>query len=274
MLSRGARLVCMRTSFCTTAALALIISSSIGASPARAQTGVLPMIDHVHLGVPDPAKAVEWYRAQFKGEPMKEAAERLLFGKTRLIFQRNEKALPSAGGSVDHLGFSVPDIDAALKSLEAAGAKITQPVKEVNGLFKLAFIEDPWGTRLEIVQDPEFPGLHHLHLRGADPSAVLAWYQQQFPAGVAGKLKDRIDGLNFGGVWLLVARGEAAPSRGRSIDHIGFRPANVDAFVAGAKTRNVTVTTEPRPLTLSDGTTVRLAFIEGPEGIRIELVQR
>jgi hypothetical protein len=103
---------------------------------------------------------------------------------------------------------------------------------------------------------------------------VLAWYHEQFPAGVVGKLKDRLDGINFGGVWLLVSRGEAAPSRGRSIDHIGFRPVNVDGFVAAAKTRNIVVATEPRPLTLSDGTTVRLAFIEGPESIRIELVQR
>lgn len=34
------------------------------------------------------------------------------------------------------------------------------------------------------------------------------------------------------------------------------------------------VSTEPRPLTLPSGTTMRLAFIEGPDGVRIELVQR
>jgi hypothetical protein len=49
---------------------------------------------------------------------------------------------------------------------------------------------------------------------------------------------------------------------------------NVDTFVAAAKTRSVTVTTEPRPLTLKDGATIRLAFIESPDGVRIELVQR
>lgn len=254
--------------------LAILGAVTFSAHPVSAQTDVLPVIDHVHLAAPDQAQAVEWYRQHFGGEPMKEGTERLLFGKTRVIFQRSDKAIPSAGGSVDHIGFSVPDIDATIKGLEAAGAKITQPVKEVNGLFKLAFIEDPWGTRIEVVQDPEFPGLHHIHLRGTDPAAVLAWYKQQFPAGVTGRLKDRIDGLNYGGVWVLAARGEAAPSRGRSIDHIGFRPVNVDGFVAAAKTRSVTVTTEPRPLTLTDGTTIRLAFIEGPEGVRIELVQR
>jgi hypothetical protein len=38
--------------------------------------------------------------------------------------------------------------------------------------------------------------------------------------------------------------------------------------------KNVKVLTEPRPLTLPGGTTMRLAFIEGPDGVRLELVQR
>jgi hypothetical protein len=40
------------------------------------------------------------------------------------------------------------------------------------------------------------------------------------------------------------------------------------------KTKSVKVTTEPRPLVLPSGTAMRLAFIEGPGGVRIELVQR
>ena len=32
----------------------------------------------------------------------------------------------------------------------AAGAKIVTPARDVEGLFKLGFVEDPWGTRLEI----------------------------------------------------------------------------------------------------------------------------
>jgi hypothetical protein len=36
----------------------------------------------------------------------------------------------------------------------------------------------------------------------------------------------------------------------------------------------VTIKTEPRPLTLASGVSMRLSFIESPEGGRIELVQR
>lgn len=238
-----------------------------------AQTGFANMVDHIHLAVPDQAKGVEWYRKHFGGQPMTEGPDRLMFGETRVLFQRNEKARPSAGTVVDHIGFSVKDLDAALKDLQADGAKVTTPAREVAGLFKLAFIDDPWGVRIEVVQDPAKLGLHHIHLRGPDPAAALAWYTDKF-GGTIGKLKDRIDGINYGGVWILAQKGEATPSAGTAIDHIGFRPLNVDSAVAGLKTKNVKVTTEPRPLTLPSGTSMRLAFIEGLDGVRIELVQR
>lgn len=253
--------------FC--AAVLMVCSTQVSA-----QTGFANMIDHIHLAVPDQGKAVEWYQKQFGGKPTTEAPDRLMFGDTRIIFQKNEKATPSAGSVVDHIGFSVPDLDAAMKSLEAAGAKVTTPARDVPGLFKLAFVDDPWGIRLEIVQDTAKLGLHHIHLRGPDPAATLAWYTDKIGGGTAGKLKDRIDGLNYGGVWVLAQKGEATPSQGTAIDHIGFRPMNVDNAVTGLKAKNVKVTTEPRPLTLPSGVSMRLAFIEGLDAVRIELVQR
>jgi catechol 2,3-dioxygenase-like lactoylglutathione lyase family enzyme len=244
-----------------------------GPAQASAQTGFANMVDHLHLAVPDQAKAVAWYQKHFGGQPTKEGEERLMLGETRLIFQKNDKPTPSSGSVLDHIGFSVTDLDATMKALEADGAKVTTPARDVPGLFRLAFVDDPWGTRLEIVQDAAKLGLHHVHLRAPNPETALAWYASTF-GGTIGKFKDRIDGLNYGGVWLLAQKGDAAPSAGHAIDHIGFRPLNVDNAVAGLKTKNVKVTTEPRPLTLPSGTSMRLAFIEGPDGVRIELVQR
>jgi lactoylglutathione lyase len=238
-----------------------------------AQTGFANMVDHIHLAAPDPMKAAEWYRKNLGGQPTTEGTDRLMFGETRVIFQRNEKPMPSAGSVVDHIGFSVKDVDAAMKSMEADGAKIEGPAREVAGLFKLGFLVDPFGTRLEIVQDPAKLGLHHIHLRGPDPNASLAWYVDKFGGSIS-KMKDRLDGINYGGVWLLATKGDATPSAGHAIDHIGFRPLNVDNAVATLKTKNVKVTTEPRPLTLPSGATMRLAFIEGIDSVRIELVQR
>ena len=177
------------------------------AAVAAAQTQVMPILDHIHLNVPDQAKAVEWYQKNFGGSPMTEAPDRLMFGDTRLIFLKNDKGQPSTGSALDHLGFSFADLDAKMKEFEAAGVKVVTPVRDVPGLFKLGYIEDPWGTRIEVVQDSEKLGLHHVHLRGPDPAAILAFYKEKF-AGDTAKLKDRLDGVRLTGVWLLVQRGE------------------------------------------------------------------
>lgn len=241
--------------------------------PAAAAQGYRPIVDHVHLAAPDPSAAVAWYQKYFGGQTMAEAADRLLIGEVRVIFSKREKAQPSAGSAVDHIGFSVADVSASMKAFEADGVKIVTPPRDVPGLFPLAFIEDPWGTKIEVVQDSARLGVHHIHLRGTDPAAMLAWYSAQF-GGRVDKLKGRIDGIDMGGVWILAQRGDAVPSQGHSIDHIGFRPINVDAAVAELKARNVKVTTEPRPLTFANGVTARIAFAEAPDGVRIELVQR
>jgi catechol 2,3-dioxygenase-like lactoylglutathione lyase family enzyme len=243
------------------------------ASPAAAQTPMLPVLDHIHLNVPDQAKAVEWYQKNFGGQPMTESADRLMLGETRLIFLRNASGEPSVGSALDHIGFSFADLDAKMKELEAAGVKVVTPVRDVAGLFKLAFIEDPWGTRIELVQDPDTLGLHHVHLRAPDTAAALAWYKEKL-GGESGKLKDRIDGLKYSGVWLLAQRGDATPSAGHAIDHIGWRTMNLNAKTAELKVQDVKVTTEPTPLRLASGTTLSYAYIEGPAGAKIELVQR
>src|SRR5439155_5547345 len=141
---------------------------------AIAQTPILPILDHIHLNVPDQAKAVEWYQKNLGGQPMTEAPDRLMLGDTRLIFLRNANGQPSTGSALDHIGFSFADLDAKMKDLEAAGVKIVTPVREVAGLFKLGFIEDPWGTRIELVQDPEKLGLHPGPLPAPRPAGAAA----------------------------------------------------------------------------------------------------
>jgi catechol 2,3-dioxygenase-like lactoylglutathione lyase family enzyme len=239
----------------------------------HAQTPILPVLDHIHLLVPDQAKGVDWYQKAFGGEKMTEAPDRLMMGQTRLIFLRNEKGQPSEGSAIDHIGFTALDVDAKVKELEAAGAKVLTAARDVPGLFRLAFVQDPWGTKLEIAQLSNTPGLDHVHLRAPDPAQVLAWYKDKF-GGESAKLKDRIDGLKYGNMWLLVQRGDAVPSDGRAVDHIGFRTTDLAAKTTEFKAQGVKYTTEPRPLKLPSGVVVTYAYLEGPAGAKIELVQR
>ena len=243
-----------------------------------AQTATFPY-DHIHLNVPDAAAASDWYEKNFGGKRITEAPNRIMFGSTRFMFLIKKDALPSAGGAIDHVGFSVPDLDAKMKEWQAAGVKITSPARDVPGLFKLAFIEDPWGTRIEVVQDPELLGLHHLHLRNPNPDEGFAWLMDKF-GGKKMPLKNRIDGIRydadgFSSVWILITKGEAEPSTGRAIDHIGWRSVGpLKDTIDGLRAKKVEVETEPRPLTLPNGPAINFSYVAGPAGARIELVER
>jgi len=248
--------------------LAIIAIPSLSA----AQTGFDDLIDHIHLAAPDQAKAVAWYHTHFGAALTPEGTDRAMLGQTRLIFQKSEMPKPSQGSVLGLIGFSVADVDATVKSLQSDGGRVVMMPMMMRGM-KMADVADPWGTLIEVVQDPGKVGLHHIELVATDPSAMLAWFGDTF-GGKVSKTPDGRDGISYGGVWLVARRGDGEPSAGHAIDHIGFRPMNVDSSVSAMKARNVKVTTEPRPLVLPSGTAMRLAFIEGPAGVRIELVQR
>jgi hypothetical protein len=59
-------------------------------------------------------------------------------------------------------------------------------------------------------------------------------------------------------------------SRGRVIDHLGFSVEDLDATLRRLRAEGVKVTAEPRSLADAQ---LRLAFIEGPDRIAIELIQ-
>jgi catechol 2,3-dioxygenase-like lactoylglutathione lyase family enzyme len=244
----------------------------------QAQAPTAPY-DHVHLAVPDPPAAAAWYEKHFGGRRLSEGPDRLMFGSTRFTFLKNEKPQPSAGSVVDHVGFSVPNIEATMKSLESAGVKVVTPTRDVPGLFKLSFVEDPWGTRIEVVEDPELLGLHHLHLRAPDPEALMTWLLAKF-GGARAQLKGRLAAVKysapgFSDMWVLVQKGDATPSEGHAIDHVSWRSTGPLAkMVDGLRAGGVPVTVEPREAKLPNGPAITVAFVTGPGGLKIELVER
>ncbi len=258
-------------------AVALTVAALACSTNATAQT--LPY-DHIHLNVPNPADAANWYEKNFGGRRITEAPDRIMYGAVRLMFLRKTTpTAPSSGSVIDHIGFSFADLDAKMKELEANGVKVVTPVRDVPGLFKLGFVEDPWGTRIEVVQDQELLGLHHMHLRSPNPEAMLTWLQEKF-GGERKQLKGRLDAMfyrapGFTDVWILVQRGESTPSLGAAIDHIGWRSTGPLAdTINGLRAKGVTVTSEPRPLPLPNGPTINFSYVAGPDGARIELVER
>ena len=252
-------------------ALALAICA-----PAQAQNKW--SYDHVHLLATDPQLGLDWYIKNMDGKPCddegvvvpREKASRVLIGDMMFLFIKNDMPKPSAGSVADSVGISFADVAGKVKALEAAGTKVVNPVRDIANVWKRALVEDPWGTRLELIQDPANLGFHHVALRVADPEATMKWYMDAF-GGTKGKMKG-FDGVQYGKMWVLVTKAAEAtqPSQGHAIDHLGFRPTSMDAAAPELKAKGVKFTIEPRT-NPSNGH--KIAYVEDPNGTRIELVQ-
>lgn len=234
--------------------------------------------DHVHLAVSDPEKAEAWYTANLNGT-VGENPGRVSFEPwanraplpVQVIFLKVDSPKPSEGSVISALGFVVAGLDAKVKALEAAGATVRQPVEDVRGLWKHAVVVDPFGVNLDLIENGERPGFHHITLGVANPDATIAWFLRAF-GGERTKLGGRLDAVKYGSTYLIVTKAQAAtPSRARAIDHLGFGPRNMDATAADLKAKGVAFTAEPAAKPNQFGH--RTAYVEDPNGIRIELVE-
>ena len=235
--------------------------------------GAEAVYHHVHLAADNPEAAAQWYIRHMGCEVMRDRADRCQFGTMYLFFRPGPAEGGSDGSAVNHIGLSFADLAAKMQELEAAGVTIVTPLREVPGLFKLAFVEDPWGTRIEVVEDPASLGFHHVHLRSANPEATLTWYHTLL-GGQRAMLKGRLDGLLYGKAWLLATRqteGRVAPSEGRAIDHLAFAVANLERAAADIREQGVQFAREP--WVLENGPFAKASTIMSPDGVRVEVVE-
>ncbi len=215
-----------------------------------------PPFDSIHLAVPEISQARDWY-LQNMGGNVGETADRVAFGRwsgdhplpLQLIFEVSSTARPSAGSVIDSIGFSLDDLDAKVRELQAAGVKIVTPVTSNGTDWKRAVVEDPWGTRLELVEDQDNLGLHHVNLRVKDPNARLAWYVRAF-GGDRAMVKGR-EGIRYrdlGLFYVFASKDETAmPSEGHSIDRIAWGPLDLDKVVNDLKTLGVKFSSDTNP---------------------------
>jgi lactoylglutathione lyase len=258
------------------AAAALIV---VAAAP-RAQTKTTLPYDHIHLNEPADEASQWWEKNIPGGRRITEAPNRIMYGAVRLMFLGSQSTGGSDGSVIEHLGFSVVDLEATMRALANAKAKVIEPVKDTPGLYKAALVESPWGTRIQLVQDPELLGLHHVQLRTPDPEAMYAWLLDKF-GGERARLKGRIDSVRYAGVpgfttvYIVAAKGTSVASQGRAIDHIGWRSLGpINDTKAALEAKQVQLTSQPRPLNLPNGPSINFFYVAGPDGTRIELVER
>jgi catechol 2,3-dioxygenase-like lactoylglutathione lyase family enzyme len=120
---------------------------------------------------------------------------------------------------------------------------------------------------------------HHIHIFCSDLAATERWFVELLGA----ELVERRDSrgvpsalLRLGGAPLMLRpqrEGEnlAAPLTVPHFgaDHFGLAVADVDATIEELRRRGVTIDVEPYQFT----PTSRIAYVRGPDGVRIEFVQ-
>ena len=113
--------------------------------------------------------------------------------------------------------------------------------------------------------------MHHIHLFVSDPVAAQKWYVEHFGA-VAGK-RAQYETANVPGTEITLAKTETplAPTKGRSVDHIGFEVTNIDAFVAKLQASGIKTDAAIRNSANASG--LRIVYITDPWGTEIEITQ-
>ena len=263
-------------------ALALLTAVTLILAPASVRAADY---HHVHITTSSPAKGVEWYSDHMGCEPLADRDDAADCDGVEIVFVPQATTGGTQGTGVNHIGFSFPDLTAKMAEFESIGVRGSgvrlqrfedgSMVRDVPGLFKIAFIFDPWGTRIELVEDHQYLGFHHIHLSATDPEATLGWYREVM-GGEPASLRGMLDGLLFDDVWLLVSEhpegSTPATTAGRAIDHLGFMVSDLDE--AAAEMRGQGVRFRQDPIVPENGrTSARQAFVAGPDNVRIEVVE-
>lgn len=239
---------------------------------------------HVQITAASPSEAVRWYGRHFDCQPVTDRRDTADCDGVELIFVVQPTMGSSQGTGVNHIAFSYADVEAKMAELEAVGVRGSgvrlqrfedgATLRELPGMFKHGFVFDPWGTRIELLQDPQKVGFHQVHLSAVDPAQTLDWYQKAF-GGTPGKFMGRESGLRYGDVWLLAARhpnGSPAPTRSRALAHIAFEVPDLGR--AAPKMRRSGADFEADPATPENARSpAKRAFVRGPDNVRVAVVE-
>ncbi|HAY45443.1 MAG TPA: hypothetical protein DCY55_04075 [Gammaproteobacteria bacterium] len=233
-----------------------------------------PVFSHVHMRVPDTEKAAEWHEELLGGEIRPGGPGPFIHhhnGWVGTMSNDGEIAPPSDESVIDHFGIAVTDVHATVERARAMGAEIkTEPYPGITAPI-VAFIVDPWGVQVEIMNDPEYLGINHIHIFASDADSVKDWFIEVFGGElVVERGKGKFHTILYGGnTWVQVTQspdGQRSPSRNRAIDHMGFTVDSLDEF------RPILIASGYEPyLERANPPGSDLMFFEGPEGIHFEI---
>ena len=261
---------------CLIAMLLLSATSAFAQLVGPNQLGVT--MGHVHLSVKDVDVHKQFWIEVMGGTLVKNGPLELIqFPGVFIMLRKADASGPPAGTIVNHFGFIVKDMPAMLAKWKAAGLKV-DPTQNPNE----AYVNAPDGIRLEVYGEPALPtpvSMNHLHYAAVDIPGIKAWYVNVFGANPGRRPcvgcianptmieADDLPGVNlsFGG-----SNTPTLPTKGRSLDHIGFDVKNLDAFVSSLAAKGINI---EAPIRQVPNSKVKVAFLTDPWGTYIELTE-
>lgn len=235
---------------------------------------------HVHLYVKDVEAQTRFWIDLMGGKAVtNEKLAMIQFPGVFLIVRQADPSGPPAGSVVDHVGFAVKDLPAAIAKWQANGLRVEQTGTNPNQRYVTA----PEDIRIEIFGDPNLPvpvEMNHIHLYPPkqDIPAMQEWYAKAFGAAIGKRESvarpgNWIDCDDLPGVNLSMSPSDnrRAPTAGRALDHIGFEVKNLEAFVKRLAAAGIQL---DEPIRASaNSQRVKVAFLTDPWGTRIELTE-
>jgi catechol 2,3-dioxygenase-like lactoylglutathione lyase family enzyme len=192
------------------------------------------------------------------------------------------------GSTVNHVGFSVPDLQPVVAKIKANGfkmitsesvaatVKVTDDIAAASPTTNIAFALGPEDVKVEIVEvkTQQAPiQLHHVHFFGEHHAEMQAWYAKTFGAAAQPQAPGQVFvTAQLPGVTLSFSPSPTPTlaTQGRALDHIGFEVENLEAFTKKLAADGI-------PLTVSYRTVpalgIAIAFIQDPWGTNIELTE-
>jgi catechol 2,3-dioxygenase-like lactoylglutathione lyase family enzyme len=194
----------------------------------------------------------------------------------------------SIGTTVDHIGFSVPNLRPLVEKIKANGfkmitsdsvaanVKVAGDIAAASPTTNLAYALGPEDVKVEFVEVKSQKApiqLHHVHFFGQMNTEMQAWYAKTFGAKMLSPnpgsafVQDQLPGvfLNF-----TPTTAPTVGTTGRAIDHIGFEIKDLEAFTQKLETQGIKL---ERPYTKAPQLGIAIAFIRDPWGTSIELTE-
>ena len=258
---------------------------------------------HLHLNTTDPRAAIKFYTSKFDCEQRQFLDQDAVWAQQSwLLFNKVMTAPPwQLTSAVWHFGWGAEDMKAAYQKQIESGTKFFTPLTDISdilggsstGRFFYAYVETPDHGLVEL-NTASNHRFGHLHLFSEDPVAAGEWYAKHFGITLRSTREPRfyrghqiapsasftIDNVNFiiypiqysrkayGDQWN--GQSEISSTKGRVVDHVAFSVDDLSATVSRLRPEGVKILESPKT---TNGGRFKHAYIEGPDYIRIELVE-